>query len=176
MRQAVLLLCASLALGLPTAHADGIGEVRLADARVGRYQVTVATSPSPLAVGTGIVTVLVQDSGRTPVLDAEVTVQATPRGDVGRPPVAAVIGQNSNRLLYQASILLDQVGTWDIGVSLHGRSGDGEVSFTADVSPAGGPSLGPLLWLIVPTLLILAGYGARWSRQRRVSGPPVVRS
>lgn len=167
---AVALLLLAMAFTVETAQADGPGEIRRADVPTGGYRVTVATSPSPIEVGNALVTVLVLDERRIPVLDAAVSVQAAPIEELLGEPVPARIGVVANRLLYAATVPLDRPGRWRLLVRVEGSAGTGEVPIELEVRPAGPlQAVGPALLIALPSLLVVGGFLARRSRQHRAA-------
>lgn len=177
MKRVGLAALLALLASVGTALADGPGEIRLADAPVGGYRLTVATSPSPLEVGDALVSVLVQDDRRMPVLDATVSVQAAPAGTPLGEPVLARPGTIANRLLYAATIRIDRPGAWVLFVRVDGERGGGEVTLELTAQPAGPLRIaGPALLVALPSLIVLAGFAARQLRRKRAIGNDVVPS
>jgi hypothetical protein len=165
-----------LAFAVEAAHADGLGEVRVADAPVGGYRLTVATSPSPLEAGNALVTVLVQDERRFPVLDVAVSVRAAPVDEPLGQAVAARTGVVANRLLYAATLPLDRPGRWRLLVRVEGSAGSGELPIELEVRPAGPLRVvGPALLVALPSLVVVGGFLARRARQHRAADRSSVR-
>ena len=100
-------LAVAVALGAGTALANG-GTVRIAEAPVGPWVVTVYSSPTPLRTGEIDISTLVQDSGGATV-DVPITVTATPVGFVAE----AVLQPATRR---QATNKLFKAAKFDIGV------------------------------------------------------------
>ncbi|MCS6802532.1 MAG: hypothetical protein RMM58_06495 [Chloroflexota bacterium] len=167
---AIIVAALALALGVTEASANGLGEIRVADAPVGSYRLTVATSPSPLEAGDALLTILVQDEHRFPVLDAAVSVRAAREGEPLGPPLSARTGLVANRLLYAVTVPLDRPGRWQLLIRVEGSAGSGELPLALDVSPPGPLRfLGPAVLIALPSLLVIAGFLARRARYHRES-------
>jgi hypothetical protein len=177
VRLATAVLLGAFFLSTGLASADGPGEVRAADVTIGGYRLTVATSPSPLEVGDALVSVLVQDERRSPVLDVTVEVQAAPADTPLGPSVAARTGAVANRLLYAAPLRLDRPGRWQLVVRVEGKDGAGELPLVVEVQPAGPLNImGPIALLALPSLVVIAGFLARQARLKRQQSRNVVPS
>jgi hypothetical protein len=110
------------------ARADG-GAVRLRE-RVGGYQITVFTSPTPYRAGPVDISVLVQDAATGECLpDARVTVRLTARatGDVLEYPATTEMA--TNRLFHATEFQLPEPGWWDVAVAVAGPHGPALVRF-----------------------------------------------
>ncbi|MCL6647078.1 MAG: hypothetical protein K6U89_01925 [Chloroflexi bacterium] len=165
---ALLATLAMLVVLARPARADGMGELRLVEVPVAGYYLSLATDPSPLTTGTATVNVLLQDPARQPQLDAQVTLRAAPLGEPLGPAVPARLGASANRLLYSAALPLDRAGTWQLVVMVAGPLGREEVTTTLTVEPAPPwPPLAPVVMVLLPSLLVVAGFLARQRRARR---------
>jgi hypothetical protein len=110
------------------ARADG-GAVRLRE-RVGGYQITVFTSPTPFRAGPVDVSVLVQDAATEGyVPDARVTVRLTARGTGEVLEYQATTEAATNKLLRAAEFQLPEPGLWDVAVAVEGPHGLALVRF-----------------------------------------------
>ncbi|MCX7622200.1 MAG: hypothetical protein RMK01_01005 [Thermomicrobium sp.] len=131
----VAILVASLVV-VPRGVANG-GQVRIADAPVGPYQVTVFTSPVPLRTGTVDVSVLLQRADTKEIVDgAEIVVNAEPidGGPALRYP--ATREQATNKLYYAAEFTIDRPGEYRFRIEIRGPEGAGTVEFPATVERA----------------------------------------
>jgi hypothetical protein len=126
-------ICCSLVLLLAAwpagARGDG-GTVRLSE-RVGEYQVTVFTSPTPLRAGAVDVSVLVLDAAGEPA-DVEVVVRLSRPGTALRR--RATTEAATNKLLRAAVFDLPDAGRWQVTVSVEGPRGRGERSFEVEAA------------------------------------------
>lgn len=151
-----LLPIAGLILLVPTlVRADG-GTVRLSE-RVGAYQVTIFTSPTPLRVGPVDVSVLVQDavSGR-PLDDAAITVRLTSVRQATPPQEQPATTQAAtNRLLRAALFELPAAGPWHIDVAVNGPHGPAQAHVTVEVSDALPRWTALAGWIAAPLVPIL---------------------
>jgi hypothetical protein len=133
---------------------DG-GTVRLRE-RVGPYEVTVFTAPTPLRAGPIDISVFVQDAADgEPVPEATVSVKLSPRGRPGEMLFrTATTDAATNKLLRAALFELPAPGWWDVEVSIEERRGAARVQFALEAA-AGGPrwlTLAP--WLAWPALVV----------------------
>jgi hypothetical protein len=158
---AALLLAAFAA----RVRADG-GRMRLKQTS-GPFAVTVFTTPEPLAVGPGDVSVLVQDAATGAVLlDADVAVRV-------RAPGASVFvertaSRGTNRLLRAAAVAFDAPGRWDYEVVVRRSPARGEIRGTIDVAPAISRWRTAWPFLAVPLIAVaLFLAGARRRRRAR---------
>jgi hypothetical protein len=148
--------------------ADG-GTVRARTA-AGPFTVTVFTAPQPPAVGPVDVSVLVQDAGGAPVLDAEVRVRLT------GPDGAADVSQNAtrtaatNKLLYAAVADVPATGTWALAVDVRRGDDHGSVAAIVPVGPAAPPLRALWAYLALPPagMLIFALHQSLAKRRRGV--------
>ncbi|HQR05561.1 MAG TPA: hypothetical protein PLN21_02005 [Gemmatales bacterium] len=112
------VLCSTVAI-----HADG-GTVRLRE-RVGPYQVTVFSSPTPFRAGAVDVSVLLQDVGTgETVTNAQVMVRLTERASRRVLEQRATSEAATNKLYQAAVFILPEPGWWDVeflidGVKVH---------------------------------------------------------
>src|SRR5271166_1438325 len=83
------------------------------------FVITVFSSPAPLSVGLGDISVLIQSQGRLePVLDADVSVIAAHSSTSMevRMPLSS-----SNKLLYAAPVNFSEPGPWDLILTIQRR-------------------------------------------------------
>lgn len=100
-----------------TAWANG-GIVRVAEAPVGPWLVTVYSSPTPLRTGEVDISTLVLDSANR-TMDVPITVTATPMGFVADPVrQPATRRQATNKLFKAAKFDIDVPGRWTFRVHL----------------------------------------------------------
>lgn len=138
-RAAPLLLLLPLCLVVAATPLLGNGgTVRVSNAPVGPYIVTIYTSPTPLRAGEVDVSVLAQDSAGT-VLTPTVIVDARPvslepdlDADVGTGPVQqrATRAQATNKLFQAAKFDIEAPGEWEFTVTI---AEAGSLSFPAEV-------------------------------------------
>lgn len=161
---AVTLALATLAALTTTAWANG-GIVRISQAPVGPWLVTVYSSPTPLRTGEVDISTLVQDSANA-IVDVPITVDATPVGFVAeavRSP--ATRRQATNKLFKAAKFDIAVPGRWEfrvrVGSAAQGEAGasgpGGMVSFAAVVAKS--TILDRPLLLAALVLLPLVGAG-----------------
>jgi hypothetical protein len=149
----------------PFVRADG-GAVRLRE-RVGGYQTTVFTSPTPLRAGPVDVSVLVLDGATEEyVPDARVTVRLTARGTGRVLEYAATAEAATNKLLRAAEFRLPEPGWWDVAVAVEGPHGPALVRFEiqADEPPPRWLEMWP--WFAWPALVV-ALFGVHRALVRR---------
>jgi hypothetical protein len=168
-----LLLAALAALALPVlawAHGD-VSTMRVSRQQAGPYAITVFTGPDPLPAGEVDVSVLVEGQADSDVvLDARVTVEATPLGHDGAGGVfEATHEEAANKLFYAAHLPLERAGRWRIDVRVEGARGQGSASFEVETRATGlfdHPliSVAVALGLALALLWWLRGSGTRRSR------------
>ena len=167
----ILLLFSSFILHPSSfARADG-GAVRLRE-RVGGYQITVFSSPTPFRAGPVDVSVLVQDAATEEyVPDARVTVRLTAHGTGEVHEYAATTEAATNKLLRAAEFQLPEPGWWDVAVAVEGPHGPALVRFEvqADEPPPRWLDLWP--WFGWPALAV-ALFGIHQMLVRRKVGSP----
>ena len=137
-RLRIALLALVLAAWAGAARADVGGVV--ASGRAGPLRASVLVSPTPLRAGLAEWSVLLQDAGGAPVLDAEVELELHRHGASGHHAhrvVAARREASTNRLLYSALVDLPEPGTWQV-VLLVTRGEHGRLGFELPVGPATG--------------------------------------
>jgi hypothetical protein len=144
------------------AYADG-GTVCTSE-RIGPYQVTVFTSPTPLRAGPVDISVLVQDVKTGAVVeDAPISIRVSHGAAQAR--ILYPSRQAANNQLYQAAQVELTPGTWSIDVLVAGeRSGAGCIMYVADPLPRW-IEMG--FWLalpVVPIVLFILGHRAERKR------------
>ena len=137
------------------AHGDG-GIVRLSR-REGAFQITVFTAPTPVRAGPVDISVLVQDviTG-TPIPEARVSIQLTPRDQSARSMhLAATSDAATNKLLKAAVFELPDPGRWNVQVVIYGNEKAAEVYFELEAS--GRTPRWPVMlpWIAWPAPMIL---------------------
>lgn len=129
-----------LALSWPATSllAHGGGLLRVASEPAGPYQLSVWTSPTRLeADHPGHITVGVADASDAPVLGAEVLVQlqSVPGGKTIL-STPATTAQSTNKLFYEADMILPEIGLYTMLVQVNGSEGTGQVTFPVEVQAA----------------------------------------
>lgn len=130
-----------LLVPLAPALANG-GTVRISRAPVGRYLVSVFSSPTPLRTGEVDISVLVQDSGDAVVRDVVVRVEARPirvtEGGVSAVRETATREAATNKLFQAAKFPVETPGEWEFRIEVGGDEGaaGGAVSFRAELTEA----------------------------------------
>lgn len=161
----MILALATLAALTATAWANG-GIVRISQAPVGPWLVTVYSSPTPLRTGEVDISTLVQDSANV-IVDVPITVDATPVGFVAeavRSP--ATRGQATNKLFKAAKFDIGVPGRWEFRV----RVGSAAERATRASGPGGVVSFEAVVTkstildrpLLLATLVLLPLVGAGW--------------
>jgi hypothetical protein len=116
------------------ARGDG-GTVRLSE-RLGGYDVTVFTSPTPLRAGPVDVSVLVQDAATgQPVPEAEVLIAVAPPARPGEALwYPATRAAAVNKLFQAAQFELPEAGWWQLEVRVAGAGGQAGKSFELEAA------------------------------------------
>jgi hypothetical protein len=166
-----LIFCVVLFLAR-TSRADG-GAIQF-QGDAGPFHVTVFTLPPILSAGPVDVTVLVQDRSKlSPLLDANVTLDLTARGDraVGKdawsPPscsfnksatltgIPAKLNHGENRLLYGALVQIPNSGSWQLRINIQRDNEAESVGTLLEVNPPASPPLAYWHLFILPPLGVL---------------------
>ncbi len=137
-RNMTLLALVLAAWAGAAARADVGGVV--ASGRAGPFRASVLVSPTPPRAGPAEWSVLLQDAGGAPVLDAEVELELHRHGASGHHAhrvVAARREASTNRLLYSALVDLPEPGTWQVALRVT-RGEHGQLGFELPVGPATG--------------------------------------
>ncbi len=105
------------------------------DQVVGPYEITVGASPTPLKVGQGHLSVLVQrHSNALVVTDAEVTVTAESLDEAGLTmSQPATHAQAADERQYGVPLTFDAPGRWAIEIHIDGPEGPATVRFNVTV-------------------------------------------
>jgi hypothetical protein len=151
----LLLGLVVLAAGTQLARGDG-GSVRLSE-RVGPYQITVFTSPTPFQAGPVDISVLVQDGASgMPVPDARVIVRLSP---VDEPSAGTEYPATSevatNKLLYAAKFDLPEPGKWRVDVEVQAGAGTARTGFEVEVAGPPPRWREMVFWIALPAVPIL---------------------
>lgn len=159
-------LVLALVLAATASHGDG-GTVRTR-ASAGPFTVTVFTAPQPPTVGPLDVSVLVQDAGGAPVLDANVALRLTSPDGTTIVAREATRDTATNKLLYAALADVRSAGTWTVDVDVRRGPDDEVVTTTVPVEPAPPPlrALWPYLAFPPAGLLVFALHQTLAMRRR----------
>lgn len=151
-----ILLLATVA-GPASAHTEG--KMQLASEPAGPFKLTVWTSPDPAVVGpVHVASAVVLADDASPVLDAQVFVEVTPKGASESALRAQATSEDStNKFLYEAVLEVTEPGPYQVTVSVEGSDGStGSASFELEVTGGGGFSW----WLLIPLGLVIVAGGA----------------
>ncbi len=177
-RLRIALLALVLAAWAGAARADGGGVV--ASGRAGPLRASVLVSPTPLRAGPAEWSVLLQDAGGAPVLDAEVELELHRHGASGHHAhrvVAARREASTNRLLYSALVDLPEPGSWRVALRVtRGEHAQlGQLGFELPVGPATGRAVEHWRALLLPPvalgLFALHQWLSRGERRRARRNP-----
>jgi hypothetical protein len=154
-----------LAIATHTASAHTEGKMQLASEAAGPYKLTVWTSPDPAEVGpVHVASAVVMAEDASPVLDAQVFVEVTPKGAAESALRAQATSEDStNKFLYEAVLELTEPGPYQVTVSVEGSDGStGSASFELEVMGGGGFNW----WLLLPLGLVVVAGGAFFVARR----------
>lgn len=165
----VRLLAILGVLALPGLLLANGGTLRVADAPVGAYRVSVYTEPTPPRPDSVDVSVLVVREGDpTPVRGLEIAVRATPLEGPGGGPAEAAVStrtvpatrdQADDPRYYAAKFAPGRVGSWRFEVDVRGPEGEGTVPFEIRVRE---PGLLDRPWVVVGLALVPLALLAFW--------------
>lgn len=164
---ATLAVSVMLLQGASLALAHG-GTPVITDQEAGPYKVTVWIQPSPpLRVGLAHLSIAVADAASDElVTDVIVRVEAEPP-QRGSDPVLSETTPDGP--FYDADLVLEGAGDWDVTVLMEGPLGSGQTTLPVAVQPGGLPRwLIPAIAALALVIGFLAWTGLRGSRQ--VSG------
>lgn len=120
-----------LLLAVQPLAAHGLGKQQLERVEAGPFRVTVWTDPIQIQAEKELhVTVAVEDAEGL-VLNADVNVVAV-KGSK-RISAKATHDQSANKLHYEAQLVPDEAGEWEIIISVENEVGGGMVGFRVDV-------------------------------------------
>lgn len=155
-----ILFCLLFLLLLPlrAALAHGGGELRVANAPVGSYLVSIWTNPPQARAGQPIHTTVgvAWANDGSPALDVEVLLTLTDSEGEMVAVAEATTEQSINRLFYEADMADVPVGEYVLTVVVNGRSGNGDLAFPLSVAAptlwpwlVGGLASAAVIWLVV---------------------------
>ncbi len=171
---AVVLL---LILAASPAYAENLGpgggtRVIAGDQVIGPYRLYITSSPEPASVGTVTYVVRVSDPDTgEKIKDVEITVQLTHSPTNTTLEHAATHADAGNPIDYAAHIVIEQAGTWDGTIVIHGPAGRATVTFLQRVSPPRG--LNTVIAAGIPFLVILGVLIGLWVARSGHSGRQV---
>jgi hypothetical protein len=152
----VLLLLVLLVA--PPLRGNG-GTVRISNAALGPYTVTIYSSPTPLRTGEVDVSVMVQDSAGGVLIPAVMVVARPLQLSEGATAESirkrATRAEATNKLFQAAKFDVDEPGDWEFTVEVEGA---GSLSFSSAVVPATLLDRPYLLAMLVLLPLILLGW------------------
>lgn len=161
---ATLAVSVMLLQGVNVALAHG-GTPVITDQEAGPYKVTIWIQPSPpLRVGLAHLSIAVADATTGElVTDVAVSVEAQPpRRDAA--PVS--IETTPDGPFYDADLVLEGAGDWEVTVLMEGPLGTGQTTLPVAVQPGGLPRwLIPALAALALTVVFLAWTVMRGSQQ-----------
>ncbi|HVA46241.1 MAG TPA: hypothetical protein VNH11_07700 [Pirellulales bacterium] len=164
------LSCTVLLLAMPPAVARADAGAVCASQRHGNRQVTVFSSPTPLAAGPIDISVFIQDADTgEPVLDDAIEIEVAPRdGSLAPARYEATPDAATNKLFQAAEFELPDAGAWQFTIVIHTPDDDLRVHFeleAADSLPTW-RSLWP--WFCWPFLVIamVARFHATGTRNK----------
>jgi hypothetical protein len=134
--------------------------------------ISIFSSPAPLRVGTGDVSVMVQKtSDKSSVLDAQVNLRLSHSSPEGISTVFVPTSHDkaTNKLLYASTISLAAPGQWKLVAMIDSKLGKAEVAGNLDVLPRQPPLVSFWPYFAVVPLLILLFILNRWLRSRTAS-------
>ena len=148
-----------------TASANG-GQIRVDEAQLGPYVVSIFTDPSPIRVGTVDISTLVEDQATGElVADVEVVITAEPITANAEPGTWIASQDQSDDLRYiSAKFELPSAGRWQINVSVEGEEGGGNTSFEVVVENQRGFGLLQIIIGLMALPIIIGIIWYFWSR------------
>ncbi len=145
----------------------------------GPLTISIFSSPEPLRVGAGDISVMVQRSDdKSTVLDATVKLHlthTTPDG-ISEVFVPATHAKATNKLLYASQVNLTADGAWKLVSTVDSKAGSAEVAVNIDVMPPE-PRIFAYwpYFAVVPLIIILFAIN-QWLKAKRKATNPRVRA
>jgi YtkA-like protein len=153
------------------------GGALLVKQNAGPLTISIFSSPEPLRVGTGDISVMVQRSeDKSTVLDATVKLHlthSTPDG-ISEIFVPATHQKATNKLLYASQVNLTAEGAWKLVCTVDSKAGNAEVAANINVMPAQPRIL--TYWpyfAVVPLIVILFAINQWLKAKRKATNPRV---
>ena len=155
-----LLFAATLPAG--TASANGAVRLVVIDEVVGPYLLRVGILPADPIVGPLHVSTLIQDAtGDTAVDDATVAVSVVGPGSSSQ---ADAVNSPQNPQLYEANLLLNALGQWEVTLDIESDLGRGTHTFPVRAAEESGFNL---MFIIVAVAAVLVVGSLVWSQLQR---------
>jgi hypothetical protein len=143
----------------------------------GPLTISVFSSPEPLRVGAGDISVMVQRSDdKSTVLDATVKLHlthTTPDG-ISEVFVPATHAKATNKLLYASQVNLASEGPWKLVATVDSKAGSAEVAANINVTPAEPRILAYWPYFAVVPLIVILFAINQWLKAKRKSTNPRV--
>ncbi len=144
--------------------------------QAGPLTISIFSSPQPLRVGPGDLSVMVQKTlDKSTVLDARVSFRLTHATSEGISEVFAPANHAgaTNKLLYAARVNIPAQGAWKFVTNIDSKFGKAEVAGQIDVLPPQAPIAAYWPYFAVVPLLIILFVINQWLRSKRdVKSPP----
>jgi hypothetical protein len=153
------------------------GGALLVRQNAGPLTISIFSSPEPLRVGTGDLSVMVQKSDdKSTVLDAKVKLHlthTTPDG-ISEVFVPATHAKATNKLLYASQVNLTAQGPWKLVTTVDSKAGSAEIAVNINVLPAE-PRIFAYwpYFAVVPLIIVLFAIN-QWLKARRKANNPRV--
>lgn len=144
----------------------------------GPYKVTVFGEPVPIRAGAADISVMVQNSDSSTVLDAKVAIRLKipSQEKIVELMAPATHDRATNKLLYAAHVTIPSRGLWDVAIDVTGANGaTGSAAGQISVLPMQAPvSKNWPYFAVVPGLVLLFALN-QWLRKRREIRRPLTR-
>jgi hypothetical protein len=153
------------------------GGALLVRQNAGPLTISIFSSPEPLRVGTGDLSVMVQRSNdKSTVLDATVKLHLTHKTPDGISEVfvPATHAKATNKLLYASQVNLTAEGPWKLVTTVDSKIGNAEVAANIDVMPAEPRIIAYWPYFaVVPLIIILFAINQWLKAKRKITNPRV---
>jgi hypothetical protein len=139
----------------------------------GPLTISVFSSPEPLRVGRGDLSVLVQKSAdHSSVLDANVKLHLTQSGTDGISEVfvPATHDKATNKLLYASDVNIPAEGVWNLMVTVDSNLGKAEVAGKITVRPRQAPMAAYWPYFALVPIIIALFVLNQWLKRKRMIG------
>lgn len=123
-----------ISLPMSQLQAHGLGKQQLERVEVGSFLVTVWTDPDPVLADQELHVTIGIEYENGLLLNAQVDIIANSLDDTDLHESASATHDNAvNKLHYEAPLILEKGGQWQITIAITDDEGEGQVSFNLDV-------------------------------------------
>ncbi|MDQ2844494.1 MAG: FixH family protein [Acidobacteriota bacterium] len=145
----------------------------------GPLTISIFSSPQPLRVGPGDLSVMVQKtSDKSSILDATVKLHLTRAGSdsIAEVFAPATHAKATNKLLYAARVNLPSAGAWQLAATVDSQFGSAEVAAQVTVLPPHPPIVAYWPYFALVPLIVILFAVNQWLKGKRKLRRPQARA